>query len=99
MGVGDWIGSQTVEGGIWEDTPIEDASVQFIAAIRDAAQQFPVETSDQVQHLLTELMNSGTVKVSDEEADVLTLDDAFSNLSLVSLGLHLAHPDTFLPTA
>ena len=97
MSVGVWTEAQIVEGAVWEDFPMDEGGLQFIAAVRDAALQFPVETPDQVQQLLTELMNSGTVKLSDSEDDVLTLDDAFSNLPLVSLGLHLAYPETFLP--
>ncbi|CAM4088410.1 hypothetical protein [Deinococcus marmoris] len=97
LGVGQWVGAQTVEGMDWEDAPLDEEDLQFIVAIRDAARQFPVETPDQVQRLLTDLMDNGTVKLSEGEDDVLTLDDAFSNLSLVSLGLHLAYPETFLP--
>ena len=101
MGVGDWIAAhiEAEEGQDidWEDIPLDAEEVQYVEAVRRAAQSLPAATPEQVRDLLLRLVNSGTVKLSDEEDDILTLDHTFVDLPFISMGLHLAHPDVFLP--
>jgi len=97
LGVGTWIEIQSTEGDVWEDVPLDEESTTYIEAVRDAALGAPVDTTEQVQQLLTDLVHSGTVRLSEDADDVLTLEEPFSNLGLLSLGLHLAHPNVFLP--
>lgn len=97
LGVSTWIDIQSTEGNVWEDVPLDEESTTYIEAVRVAALEAPVASTEQVQQLLAGLVNSGAVKLSDEEGDVLTLREPFSKLTLLSLGLHLAHPDVFLP--
>lgn len=101
MGVGDWIAAhlEAEEGEEidWGEIQLGIEDVQYVEAIRQAAQSHQASTPEEVRELLLYLLNSDTVKLSDEEDDILTLDHTFVDLPLISMGLHLAHPDTFLP--
>lgn len=97
LSVGDWIVLLADEEQAPEHIPMVKDDLDYVNAIRAAAAATAVGTPEEVRALLTSLVESGTVHLSDAEDDVLDLSDAFVNLPLLSLGLHLAHPDVFLP--
>ncbi|MDL2342944.1 hypothetical protein QOL99_02145 [Deinococcus sp. MIMF12] len=101
LGVGNWIVAhlETEEGEevAWENVTLHADDVKYIGAVRDAARGLPCGTAEEARQLLLSLVNSGTVRLSEEPGDVLELDHAFADLPLLSLGLYLAHPDVFVP--
>ena len=64
LGVRNWIAVHATEGEVWEDVPLDEEALTYIRAVRHAAMEAPVSTSEQVQQLLTDLVNSGTVRLS-----------------------------------
>ncbi|WP_424950693.1 hypothetical protein [Deinococcus sp.] len=97
MGVGNWITSHSDETSEWENIPLDESDLLYITAVKLAAEKYSVSNLEQVFNLLTELVSKGDVQLSEAEDDILTLEDPFANLSLLSLGLHLAHPEIFIP--
>lgn len=98
--VGEWIASQ--EEGTetpWEAVPMDEETLAYLNAVRSYAERHPVGTIEEVQALLTGLVTSGEVRLSEDPEDVLTLDIALEDIGLVTLALHLAHPDVFVPYA
>lgn len=98
QGVMTWMASHVENSGtIWEDEPMDKETIAYIGAVRRYAQARPVSTPEEVQHLLTSLVTSGEVRVSQDSEEVLDLDLALEDVQLVTLALHLAHPDVFVP--
>ena len=97
LSVGDWIALLADDTQTPENLPMGEEDLAFVDAVRAAAAAVPASTPEEVRALLTRLVESGTVQLSDDEDDLLSLQDPFMNLPLLSLGLHLAHPDVFLP--
>ena len=64
LGVRNWIAVHATEGEVWEDVPLDEEALTYIKAVRHAALEAPVSTSEQVQQQLTDLVNSGTVRLS-----------------------------------
>lgn len=97
-GVNDWLEAQ------YEDTQFPwtlgempgDAST-LIQRVMDYARKHSVDTPEQVHSFLTELVTSSGLQLSDEPDDVMNLDTAFADMSMVTLALHLAHPEVFVP--
>lgn len=97
LSVSDWIVSLAEETEAPENAPMSPDESSFVEAVRQAAAGAPVGTPAEVRALLRTLVESESVQLSADPADVLTLEDPFVHLSFLSLGLHLAHPDVFLP--
>lgn len=98
--VGAWIAAQ--EEGTetpWEAVPMDQETLTYLNAVRAYAERHPVNTTEEVQALLTGLVTSGQVQLSDDPEDVLDLDVALNDIGLVTLALHLAHPEVFVPYA
>ncbi|TSA82144.1 type I restriction enzyme HsdR N-terminal domain-containing protein [Deinococcus detaillensis] len=97
-GVFDYTLSLEEGSGIeWKAEPLPEESVRVVQAVKDYASQFPTSSPEQVEALLKALVTQGQVQLSDEADDVLDTAWAMEDVQLVSLGLHLAHPDTFVP--
>jgi hypothetical protein len=97
MGVDDWIFAHLTDTEDWEEQPLIEIDAMYINAIKAAASVYESVTAEQIRHLLTELVSTADIKLSNTKDDSLTLEDPFKNLSLLSLGLHLAHPNVFIP--
>ncbi|UQN08787.1 hypothetical protein [Deinococcus sp. QL22] len=97
-GVTDYVGSHEEGSEIeWEDEALNDDAVRVVQAVQSFASQHPAASPEQVQALLTALVTSGQVSLSGDADDVLNVKWAMEDVHLVSLGLHLAHPDIFVP--
>lgn len=81
----------------WEAEPLSEEASRTVQAVEAFARRYPAQTPEQVQLLLTELVTSGEVSLSDEPEDHLTADWAMEDVQIVSLGLYLAHPEVFVP--
>ncbi len=97
LGVGDFITAYSDEELAWEDAALEISEIEYILAVRDAALKLPINTPEQIQSLMCSILESGNITLSEETGGELTLDDPFFRLPWLSFGLHLAHPDIFLP--
>lgn len=97
-GVEYWIASHEPELGVsWEDEPLPADPVTSLQAISAYARAQPVTTSAEIQNLLTRMVTSGRVQLSDDPEDILDLEWAMEDVQHVSLALSLAHPDVFVP--
>ena len=96
-----WVESQMEEPQfVWEHPgPLDEETRFFIEAVRQFAEARTVGTPGEVEALLTALVTSGKVQLSSNPDDLLDVDVAMDEIILVSLGLHLAHPEVFVPYA
>ena len=97
LGVGDFIAAHSDEELAWEDAALHTSDVKYILAVRDAARKMPADTPEQIQSLMSYIIEPGNVNLSEDSDDEITLDDPFVNLNYLSFGLHLAFPEIFLP--
>ena len=97
LGVGNFITAHINEELAWEDTALHPSEVAYVLAVRDAALKLPTETPEEIQNLMSFIVQPGNVKLDEELGHEITLDDPFLNLSWLSFGMHLAHPSIFLP--
>ncbi len=73
--------------------------VELIQAVQDFAGKTRVESLQQANELFEKLISCGiSVHFSgEEEAMLLTSENISANVQHISIGLHLAHPDYFIP--
>ena len=82
------------------DYPETDPSnVEFIKAVKDFAAKKCVESIQQATELFDHLVTTGLPFQfpDDTEATTFTAEDITDLIQYVSIGLHLAHPDYFIP--
>lgn len=82
-----------------EHPATDSDSAELIRAVRDFATKVQVNSLQQATTLFEGLVSSGlSVHFPDEaEATTLTPEDITADIQPVSIGLHLAHPDYFIP--
>jgi hypothetical protein len=75
----------------------DDESVKIIQAVYDFAHQFEVSSLEHAVSIYEKLVSETlTVKLEDDDYSLDAANLAF-DVQLVSMGLHLAHPEYFLP--
>lgn len=82
------------------DNPKQEIDdVELIQAVQDFAHKIQVESLQQANELFAKLISCGLPIhfTGDEEAISLTSEDIAANVQHISIGLHLAHPDYFIP--
>ncbi|MEF2278612.1 hypothetical protein V3W47_09895 [Deinococcus sp. YIM 134068] len=83
----------------WEDAATHPDNVAFVQRVQRFAASKSADTLARRQELLAALVNGAVPLTDDEDSDCLDADTALLAVEYVSLGLHLAHPDFFLPYA
>jgi hypothetical protein len=97
-GVFDWMKAHEVDTEQpWAEERLSEEASQTVQAVEVFARRYPAQTPEQVELLLTDLVTSEQVQLSDDVEDTLTVSWAMEDVQLVSLGLYLAHPDVFVP--
>lgn len=101
LGVWNWVNAQDPDAGVvWQDEAMDEATAQLVTAVRDFAAKQSVNSPEQIRQLLTALIGY-EVPFHDGLEDTLELDfgTLFENLPFISLGLHVAAPEVFVPYA